>query len=114
MRVLSVKFVLFVTKTERAVAFYRDVLGFTPVMENRYWSEVVLGGVTLGLHGGGPDGYRKSGLSIQVDDLEAACEAVVANGGVLRTPPQSRPNEPLALAHVIDPEGNGFDLVMLI
>ena len=55
MRVLSVKFVLFVSRMERAVAFYRDVLGFKPVMENRYWSEVVLGGVTLGLHGGGPE-----------------------------------------------------------
>ncbi len=41
---------------QRAVAFYRDVLGCTAVDQSDYWSGLQLGGVRLGLHwtGGAP------------------------------------------------------------
>jgi catechol 2,3-dioxygenase-like lactoylglutathione lyase family enzyme len=35
---------------DRSVAYYRDVLGFTPNITTPYWSDFVVGGVRIGIH----------------------------------------------------------------
>ena len=72
---------------DRAVGFYRDVLGFKPGNVSPYWSDFDAGGVELGLHP--PFEGRKSDdtpacsgwiLGLQVEDLKAL-RAKLENAG---------------------------------
>ena len=110
MDVESVKFILWVKDMDRAVAFYRDVIGLYARLHTPHWSELAFGEAVVALHAGGDGTYRPTGLGIQVTDLDAACREVEAGGGRVRTPPQDRPGEPVRLADLEDPEGNGFQL----
>lgn len=56
---------------ERAVAFYRDVLGLQPGTVSPYWSDFTVGGFRIGLHpgdGSGPGGFV---LTLTTADLQA-------------------------------------------
>ena len=106
----AVKFVLLVRDMPRAVAFYRDVMGLRLVVESAIWSELAHGDAVVALHAGGGEGVRGTGLSFQVDDIQAACDRAVAGGAVLRRGPDHRPGDPVKLADLVDPEGNGFML----
>ena len=108
MQVQQVKFILWVHDMDRAVAFWRGVVGLAERMTSPHWSELTYGDAVVALHGGGDGAFRETGLGIQVANLDAACEEVVAGGGAIRTPPAARPGEPIKLADVTDPEGNGF------
>ncbi|MEK6261350.1 MAG: VOC family protein [Planctomycetota bacterium] len=110
----AVKFMLMAQDMPRAVAFYRDVLGLTLSFESEHWSELTFGNAIVALHGGGTGATTRTGLSIQVTQLDAACQRVAAGGGSIVEPPQSRPGEPIRLAIVADPEGNEFYLTELI
>jgi len=46
------------------------------------------------------------GLGFEVDDLEAACDLVTANGGTIVDPPKQRQDEGIRRADVTDPAGN--------
>ena len=104
----AVKFVLMVQDMDRARAFYRDVLGLREAMQSPLWSELAHGDAIVALHAGGSPGYRGTGLSFQVADIQAACDAAVAGGASLRRGPEHRPGDPVKLAELADPEGNGF------
>jgi catechol 2,3-dioxygenase-like lactoylglutathione lyase family enzyme len=52
MKVERVKYVIWAADPGRAVRFYRDVLGAEVVKESEVISEVVVGGATIGIHGG--------------------------------------------------------------
>ncbi len=104
----AVKFVLMVQEMDRARAFYRDVLGLREVLHTPLWSELAHGDAIVALHAGGGEGYRGTGLSFQVEDIQAACDAAVAGGATLRRGPEHRPGDPVKLAELADPEGNGF------
>lgn len=106
----AVKFMLMAQDMPRAVAFYRDVLGLTLSFESEHWSELTFGNAIVALHGGGTGATACTGLSIQVSELDAACQRVAARGGRIVEPPQSRPGEPIRLAIVADTEGNEFYL----
>lgn len=106
----SVKFMLMAKDMDRAVAFYRDVIGLEVRLAGEHWSELALGDAIIALHAGGDGEYRPTGLSFEVDDIVAACEGVVAGGGKLLRPPEDRPGEPIKLADLADPEGNGFTI----
>lgn len=73
----------FVTDMDRAVAFYRDVLG----LELAYrtgdeWAQFRAGPIQLGLHGAGSGPARAGGtLAFTVTDLDAA-KAKLAEHGV--------------------------------
>ncbi|MDQ2985995.1 MAG: VOC family protein [Armatimonadota bacterium] len=77
-----------VTDMSRAVAFYRDVLGFELVEESPYWSQFkVSESLGLGLHptiekANGPSGkrYGNWSITIAVDDL-LACKAKLEAAG---------------------------------
>lgn len=104
----SIKYLLNVKDMERAVGFYRDALGLDVKVQSDSWSELAHGDAIVALHGGGTGGYNETGLSFTVDDIEAACKDVVAHGARMRSGPSARPGEPIRLAEVTDPDGNGF------
>jgi len=70
---------------ERAVGFYRDVLGLTPGNQTPYWSDFDLpGGTKLGLHPPFTGGNMANGsgwiLGIEVDDVVALRATLEAGG----------------------------------
>lgn len=77
-------------------------------MESEVWSEVVIAGATLGIHGGGEGKRTWTGLTFQVDDLRAGLVRLKACGGGLTREPSDTPEDPLHLAMCIDPDGNEF------
>ncbi len=104
----NIKFLLSARDMERAVGFYRDALGLEVKVQSAGWSELTVGDAIVALHGGGTGAYNETGLSFTVDDIEAACKKVVEHGAQMRSGPSDRPGEPIRLAEVTDPEGNGF------
>ena len=110
----SVKYMLMVQNMDRAIRFYRDVLGLKLAFESPEWTELTFGSAIVALHGGGTGSYRKTGLSLQVKDLAAACREVDSGGGKVTSAPQTRPGEPIELAEVVDTEGNGFSLTQYV
>ena len=114
MKVETVKFMIWAQDMDRAVAFYRDVLGLDVSFQDPHWSELRHGDAVVALHGGGTGDLQITGLSFEVDDVEAAVRAVAEAGGTVRKSPEHRPNEPIILAEVVDPEGNGFMLTQFV
>lgn len=105
---LGTKFLLAAEDMDRAITFYRDVIGLDLNSSSQWWSELSYGTATIALHGGGSGEFLATGLSFTVDDIEAACEAVVLGGGQVRSEPEDRGDEGIVLAELIDSEGNGF------
>ena len=99
---------------DRAVAFYRDTLGFVEDFASPYWSELRFGDAIIGLHGGGDGSRQKTGLSIQYEDAETAFSHVLANGGTAIQAPERREGEPIILSTVLDPEGNELMLTQYV
>jgi catechol 2,3-dioxygenase-like lactoylglutathione lyase family enzyme len=110
---------MFVRDLERMAAFYRDVLGFAPIADERsdVWAPFDTGGTRLGLHaipreiayeGDTPSPLRprEDGpirLDFLVADVEREVERLESLGvTVLR--------KPWGACHVVDPEGNVFGL----
>lgn len=68
-----------------AVAFYRDVLGAHVEVESPAWSQVRLGGLTIGIHG--PGGSYEGWLpAFRVGDLASARAALEAAGASVEAP----------------------------
>ncbi len=114
MKLEAVKFMLWAQDMDRAVAFWRDVFGFTPKLETPYWSELAFGDAILALHGGGSGELNITGLSLAVDDVDEACRLAKEAGATIRRAPEDRTQECIRLADVIDPEGNGFSIASRI
>ena len=70
---------------DRAVAFYRDVLGLTPRHTTPYWSDFTLEGIVIGLHppfkGATAEVANGWILGLATDDVLALKAALVAAGG---------------------------------
>jgi len=109
-----VKFMLMVQDMERAVSFYCDTFGLSAKIEVPMWTELTFKNTIIALHGGGNGEHVKTGLSIQVKNLNAACKAVAAAGGKVIQKPTSRPNEPIIISSIIDTEGNEFMMTQFI
>jgi predicted enzyme related to lactoylglutathione lyase len=114
MIVESVKYMLMAQDMNRAVRFYRDVIGLKVAFESPEWTELTFGNAIVALHGGGAGKYQKTGLSLQVRDIASACKELEAGGGKIASPPQNRPGEPIKLAEVLDTEGNAFSLTQYV
>lgn len=68
-----------------SVAFFRDVLGAHVEVESPEWSQVRLGGLTIGIHGPGAS-YEGWLPAFRVGDLAAARAALEAAGVTLEAP----------------------------
>lgn len=108
MKVEKVKYVLWAADWRRCVKFYRDLFGGEVTMESEVWSEVIVAGATIGIHGGGEGKRTWTGLSFQVDDLHEGICRLKDCGGDLTREPTDTPEDPLHLAMCIDPDGNEF------
>lgn len=99
---------------DRAVAFYRDAIGFTEDFSSPYWSELRFGNAILGLHGGGDGSRQQTGLSVQFEDVERAYDLAIESGACGIQAPEQREGEPIILATIADPEGNVIMLTQYV
>lgn len=106
MKVQAVKYMLMAQDMDRAVHFYRDVIGFSPSFENEHWSELTHGDAIVALHGGHDGSRNPTGFSIQVDDVDAAVRAATEAGASLESGPTALDDEGIKIADLVDPEGN--------
>ena len=102
------KFLISAVRMDRAVAFYRDVIGLEVQVSSAYWSELTIGSAIIALHGGGDGSFRATGLSFTVNDIYVACKAIVEGGGSIRSEPEDRGDEGIYLAMLTDTENNGI------
>ena len=110
---MDVQKVIFMLKAQdmnRAVLFYKDVMGLEVRNQSPGWSELGYGDATVALHGGGDVEYKPTGLGFIVADIDDACQEVARGGGSVLRAPADREGEQIKLAQVADPEGNGFSL----
>ncbi len=95
-----------VTDMQRAIGFYRDVLGLRPGdLASPVWVEFDVAGTTLGVgtfEQVGKPGSAQS-LALEVDDL-AAFRAQLAERGAEASEPHDLPNCRISVVH--DPDGN--------
>ena len=111
MKVTKTGFMLGANDMDRALRFYKDVIGLHVGFESPEWSEMTYGDATVALHGGKPStDLDRTGLYFYVDDIEAACKEVEAAGGRVIAPPNANQEEGIVLAELADTEGNGFGL----
>jgi predicted enzyme related to lactoylglutathione lyase len=110
MDVERVKYIIWAADRDRALGFYREVLGATVTKHNEFISEIEVAGATIGIHGGGEGKRTWTGMSFQVPDVVAGAAEVVSGGGQLVREPEPEDGEPPHLAMCIDPEGNEFML----
>lgn len=114
MKPQAVKYVLMAQNMDRAVAFYRDTLGFVESFSSPYWSELRFGDAIIGLHGGGDGSHQKTGLSIQYEDVKTAFANTMAGGATSIQVPEQREGEPIVLYSILDPEGNEIMLTQYV
>ena len=107
---LGTKFLSSASEMDRAVAFYRDIVGLEVATFSPYWSDLTFRNATIALHGGRPSTFCATGLSFTVDDIFAACKAIVDGGGSIRSKPEDRGDEGIFLVMLTDTENNGFML----
>ena len=111
MDVQKVAFILMAQEMDRAISFYRDVIGLELLVRHgQNWAELGYDNAVVALHGGGDGEYHRTGLAFTVADVAEACEEVSLGGGMIIQPHEARPGEGILLARLADPEGNGFDL----
>jgi len=68
---------------DRAVGFYRDVLGLEVQMSSPEWSELDAAGLSIGLNAREPQGTTVDGgavISFRAEDIEAEVEDLQARG----------------------------------
>jgi lactoylglutathione lyase len=105
-----------VTDLERAIAFYRDALGFEFVhaAPEFHFAEFTVGGMRFSLAGGnGGDGSHKvggnTGIGLTVDDVDAAHKELAGQGVRFTMEPAQQPWGGY-MAMFADPDGNVFYL----
>ena len=95
MKVLGVDYVYFpVSDLEKATAFYRDVLGLTPVFSmGGMWGELQAGDTTVALHFekdmplAAPDSGLRPSTAFACEDVAAMAERVLEAGGSVAMEP---------------------------
>ena len=104
----------YVNEMDRALRFYRDVIGLEVVEASPGWSTLRCDGCIVALHilapGMNEAVAAHAGPNLRVDDLEAAVAEVVAGGGHVKRVQEAGGGVPVRIAELSDPEGNGFEL----
>jgi predicted enzyme related to lactoylglutathione lyase len=111
---------VFVSDFGRAVRFYSETLGMKPGLrsDEMRWCQFETGEASLAIEGADPDdaedgedlGPRFTAISLQVADIEAVYEELVAKGVEFLGPPESMAWGG-TLAHFKDPDGNVLTLL---
>ena len=114
MKLQAVKFMLMAQDMDRAVAFYRDTMGFVEGFVSPHWSELRFGEAILALHGGADGSRTKTGLSLQYENVAKAYAEALSAGANGVQPPEAREGEPIILASLTDPEGNEIMLTQYV
>lgn len=114
MKVEKVKFMLMAQDMDRAVAFHCGTFGFARNHVSDHWSELLFGDAIIALHGGGDGKINPTGMSIQVDDAEAAVSAIRNSGGHILSMPVQQEGEPIKRGTFRDTEGNEIMLTQWI
>jgi len=95
----------FVADMDRAVKFYRDVLGLPLKFQSPEWSEFATGTTTLALHpASAKSPAGKVELGFTVPDLDQFHQEMTARG-VQFTMPPTKQDFGGSLAQFVDPEG---------
>jgi len=94
---------------ETAVRFWRDVVGCAERFATPTFSEVAAGRSVICLRPSSKPGGR-SGLAVDVADLDQTCTAIAAGGGEVPRPPRDGRVPGLRIAAAVDPDGNRFEL----
>lgn len=104
----------YVSNMDRAVAFYRDLLGLEPSHVSPYWTAFQLGGMRLGLHPAvagneGPHGIYGKGwfLGLEVDDIRALKSALKSAGVEVKGDFHDVPGA--VVLDFLDPDGNTLE-----
>lgn len=106
MHVEKLKYIIWAADLPRALKFYTLVFDAEVIRQSDVMADVSVAGSIIGIHGGGEGKPTWTGLSFQVADLFAACDALRAAGGSVLREPEDTPEEPAHLAMCRDPEGN--------
>ena len=106
MNVERVKYIIWAAEIDRAVEFYKNVLGASVTRQSDVMSELELCGSIIGIHGGGEGKRTWTGMSFQVPDVVEGAKEVVEAGGQLTRQPEPEDGEPPHLAMCVDTEGN--------
>jgi lactoylglutathione lyase len=112
MKTVGAYFIVYVADMERATRFYTDVFEAEVRFASPHWSSLMIAGVSVGLHPGAEGDRREIGLGVDVDDLDAACEAIAAAGGRVVKRPEYRATERITIGTVADTEGNEFTITL--
>ena len=110
MNVEKFKYVIWANDMDRALTFYQHVFNGEIIKRSEFISEVMIAGVSIGIHSGGDGKVTWTGMSFQVFDVVQGAAEVKAAGGLLKKDPQEEDGEPPHLAMCRDPEGNEFML----
>jgi predicted enzyme related to lactoylglutathione lyase len=95
----------FVDDMERAVKFYRDVLGLPLKFQSPGWSEFATGETTLGLHPASQKNLAGAAeLGFEVPDIQKFYEEMVGKGVRFSMPPAKQDFGGL-LGQFVDSEG---------
>ena len=115
MRLAAVR--VFVTDMDRALAFYRDTLGWPVKVSDDGFAVFGAGGADVVVETGDPADAeeaaligRFTGISFAVDDIEHAHRLLSEAGVRFDGPPQAQ-DWGGTLAHFFDPDGNTLTLV---
>lgn len=107
-----------VSDMDRAVAFYRDVLGMAPRHTTPYWSDLTVGNFRIGLHPpfeGSEPPFATPGkgwiLGMQVDDIKELRAKLEAAGAPIPNDYHDVPGG--VVLDFQDPEGNNLQAMQL-
>ena len=94
----------YVADMDKAVAFYRDLMGLPLRFQSPHWSEFDTGETSLALHSASDDHPAGSaGLAFGTDDLDAFYESRTAMGADFAMPPTKQQWQ--RVARIRDSEG---------
>lgn len=101
-----------VTDVERALAFYRDTLGFSEKKHDGQWAEVDAGGLNIGLNGREPEGAGSGGGLVITFQPEGSLEDQVQElqGKGVEFPTGISEHEWGRVVTFKDPDGNDLQL----
>ena len=112
MKLTATMIYYYVSDMDKAVAFYKDVMGFpVKVRFENHWAEMDAGPITIGLHPAEKGARPKQGgrtISCNVADIEKFVAEIKAKGakvGKIQTPERGK------FVMISDPDGNEIHVV---